>query len=89
MLLDGSDNSTVGPVLGYVGSIQTIASRRIGGFQAMPPYELRTRFLFNPELNSQWFVSCRTSIRSCSDTRKDITLWRRNDIQVSTALRAG
>jgi ABC-2 type transport system permease protein len=56
ILLDGSDSSTVGPVLGYVGSIQTIASRRIGDFNPPAPYELRTRFLFNPELNSRWFV---------------------------------
>ncbi len=56
ILVDGSDNSTVGPILGYVGTIQTIASRHIGGFEANAPYELRTRFLFNPELNSRWFV---------------------------------
>ncbi len=56
ILVDGSDNSTVGPVLGYVGSIQTIASRRVGDFDETPPYEIRTRFLFNPELNSRWFV---------------------------------
>ncbi len=56
MLVDGSDNSTVVPVLGYVGSIQTIASRNIANFEPPVPYELRTRFLFNPELNSRWFV---------------------------------
>ncbi|HUI67620.1 MAG TPA: ABC transporter permease [Nitrospirota bacterium] len=56
MLVDGSDNSTVGPVLGYISSIQTIASRRIADFDPPAPYELRTRFLFNPELNSRWFV---------------------------------
>jgi drug efflux transport system permease protein len=56
ILVDGSDNSTVGPVLGYVGSIQMLASQRFGGFDQTPPYEMRTRFLFNPELNSRWFV---------------------------------
>ncbi len=56
ILVDGSDNSTVGPVLGYVSSIQNIASQRIGDFDPTPPYEIRTRFLFNPELNSKWFV---------------------------------
>jgi ABC-2 type transport system permease protein len=56
LLVDGSDNSTVSPILGYVGSIQTIASRRIGNFDPPVPYVLRTRFLFNPELNSRWFV---------------------------------
>ncbi len=56
VLVDGSDNSTVGPILGYVGSIQAIASQRIGDIDATPPYDVRTRFLFNPELNSRWFV---------------------------------
>ncbi len=56
VLVDGSDNSTVGPVLGYVGAIQTLASRRIAAFDPPRIYELRTRFLFNPELNSRWFV---------------------------------
>jgi len=56
VLVDGSDNSTVGPVLSYISSIQTIASRRIANFDPPKHYELRTRFLFNPELNSRWFV---------------------------------
>ncbi len=56
ILVDGSDNSTVGPVLGYVVSIQTIAAKRITGFDPPAPYEIRTRFQFNPELNSRWFV---------------------------------
>ena len=56
VLLDGADNSTVGPVSQYVESIQTIASERIAGADLTPPYQLRTRFLFNPELNSCWFV---------------------------------
>ena len=56
VLLDGADNSTVAPVSAYVESIQTISSRRIAGADLTPPYELRTRFLFNPELNSRWFV---------------------------------
>jgi ABC-2 type transport system permease protein len=56
VLLDGSDNSTVGPILGYVGAIQTIASRRIGEFDPPEPVKIKTRFLFNPELNSRWFA---------------------------------
>ena len=56
LLVDGSDNSTVGPVLGYVGRIQTMASSRIGNFNPPSPFDMRTRFLFNPELNSRWFV---------------------------------
>ncbi|MEI6790526.1 MAG: ABC transporter permease [Myxococcaceae bacterium] len=56
ILLDGSDSSTVAPVLGYIGSIQNIASERIAGLTAKPPYEIITRYLYNPELNSRWFV---------------------------------
>jgi ABC-2 type transport system permease protein len=56
VMLDGADNSTVGPVSGYVGAIETIAGKNIADFSPTSPYELRTRFLFNPELNSRWFV---------------------------------
>jgi ABC-2 type transport system permease protein len=56
ILIDGADNSTVGPVTQYVGTIQTIASERLMDVNLTPPYEIRTRFLFNPELNSRWFV---------------------------------
>ena len=56
LLVDGADNSTVGPVAAYVGSIQGLASERIAGFNPPAPNDLRPRFLFNPELNSRWFV---------------------------------
>lgn len=56
ILLDGSDNSTVGPILSYVGSIEALAARRIAEFDPPKPIEIKTRFLFNPELNSPWFV---------------------------------
>jgi ABC-2 type transport system permease protein len=55
VLLDGADNSTVGAILTYLGTLQKLANERIA--ETPPPelYELRTRFLFNPELNSKWF----------------------------------
>jgi len=56
VLIDGADNATVGPVSQYVGAIQTLACRRIAGADLTPSYQLRTRFLFNPELNSRWYV---------------------------------
>ena len=56
VLVDGADNSTVGPVTGYMGAIQDIANQRIGDFDPPSAYELRTRYLFNGELNSRWFV---------------------------------
>ena len=55
VLLDGADNSYAGTVLAYLGGIQESAQRRL---TRAPPAraELRTRFLFNPELNSKWFI---------------------------------
>jgi ABC-2 type transport system permease protein len=55
VLLDGADNSTVGAILSYLGTIQDLANRRVANFSPPQAYELRTRFLFNPELNSKWF----------------------------------
>ncbi len=56
VLVDGADDSTVGPVVSYVGAIQQIAAMKLVHFDPPSPYDLRTRFLFNPELNSRWFV---------------------------------
>ncbi len=56
LLLDGSDNSTVSPILSYLSSIQDIVNDRLADYKPIPKMELRTRFLFNPELNSRWFV---------------------------------
>jgi len=56
VLLDGSDNSTVGPILSYLSSIQAIVNKRLGNYEAPSGVILKTRFLFNPELNSRWFV---------------------------------
>lgn len=56
VLLDGSDNSTVGPILSYTQTIQKQASQKLANFNPPQPFELKTRFLFNSELNSRWFV---------------------------------
>lgn len=56
ILVDGADNSTVASVVGYVAAMENIANSNIAGFNQAPLYQLRTRFLFNPELNSTWFV---------------------------------
>lgn len=55
-LLDGSDNSTIGSVMGYLGVIQQTSSEKILQMEFPQPVEIKTRFLYNPELNSQWFV---------------------------------
>lgn len=56
ILLDGADSSTVASAGNYVGQIQNIANVRLADFNPPVPYQIRTRFLFNPELNSSWFV---------------------------------
>ena len=56
ILLDGADNSSVGPISGYMNGIQSKAVARLTDFDQALPYTLKSRFLFNPELNSQWFI---------------------------------
>lgn len=55
VLLDGADNSYAGTVSQYLNEAEGVARERLAG-KAPPPLELRTRFLFNPELDSHWFV---------------------------------
>jgi len=50
ILLDGSDNSKAGLVLSYIPSIMSNA------YPAKQKYEIKTRFIFNGELNSRYFV---------------------------------
>jgi len=50
ILLDAADNSAAGSILSYVGDIQS----RISGIDG--PIKLKTRYLFNPELSSKWFI---------------------------------
>jgi ABC-2 type transport system permease protein len=56
ILLDGADSATVGPVASYSNTIHQLANERIGDFKLEPPYKLKIRFLFNPELRSRWFI---------------------------------
>ncbi|MCM2322018.1 MAG: ABC transporter permease [Oligoflexia bacterium] len=57
LILDGADNSATGSVLGYLAGLQTIAARNLLDPAPPPPaIELRTRYLFNAELNSRWFI---------------------------------
>lgn len=55
VLLDGADNSNAGIVSSYLGAAEGAVRARLGG-EAPAPVVLRTRFLFNPELDSHWFV---------------------------------
>ncbi len=56
MLLDGADNSTIGPILGYLEKLTEIINVEIFKMNSKNPIEIRTKFLYNSELNSRWFV---------------------------------
>ncbi len=57
VLVDGADNSSAGSILGYLGGVQKkFLEKRWGKEAVQEPVKLITRFLFNSELSSQWFV---------------------------------
>lgn len=56
LLLDGSDNSKAGVVASYAAGLAATAQAGFYGATAAPPLTVRTRFLFNPELETSWFV---------------------------------
>lgn len=56
ILLDGTDNSTAGVLAGYFAGVQTAVAGRLAGEGPPAAAGLETRFLFNPDLNSRWFV---------------------------------
>jgi ABC-2 type transport system permease protein len=56
VLLDGADNSTSTTILSYLAGLQQAAGQKLTGLAAPQPVRVVTRFLFNPELNSQWFI---------------------------------
>jgi ABC-2 type transport system permease protein len=55
IVLDGADNSSSGMIASYLAGLQSAAAVRLLG-SAPRPLTVETRFLFNPELNSRWFV---------------------------------
>lgn len=56
-VLDGSDNSKGAVMTAYLPGIQRAAAARLYGERpAAAPLSVETRFLFNPELNSRWFM---------------------------------
>jgi len=55
VLLDGADNSSAGTIVSYLAGIQRAAAARLGS-PPTQPVSLAVRYLFNPELNSHWFV---------------------------------
>lgn len=55
VVLDGADNQTTGVIASYLGGLQRAANDRIVG-KTPAPIRMETRFLFNSELNSRWFI---------------------------------
>lgn len=55
VLLDGADNAYAGTVAGYLVGIEALARRRLAQAPS-PAAQLLPRFLFNPELDSHWFI---------------------------------
>jgi ABC-2 type transport system permease protein len=57
VLVDGADNSAAISILSYLGKLQTMAVKRsFSRVDFKPLLNVETRFLYNPELNSRWFV---------------------------------
>ncbi|MBD5391623.1 ABC transporter permease [bacterium] len=56
ILLDGTDNSSVMAITGYLATIGAMAQHKITDAPAVAgPVSVRARYMFNPELNSRWF----------------------------------
>lgn len=56
VLVDGADNSTAGVLAGYLEALRPLAAARAGLPDPPAPAALVPRFLFNPGLDSRWFV---------------------------------
>lgn len=56
ILLDGADNSTTGMIMGYLSGIERSAQAQLATWRQRVGLQIKTRFLYNPELNSRWFI---------------------------------
>jgi ABC-2 type transport system permease protein len=56
VLIDAADNSAASSIMGYVGEVQRRANEKTLGAAPRELIEVKSRFLFNPELNSRWFI---------------------------------
>jgi ABC-2 type transport system permease protein len=56
ILVDGADNTSAGSILSYLPQVQRLAQERITGLHFEAPITLKTRYLFNHELKTSWFI---------------------------------
>ena len=54
VVLDGADNSTAGVVLGYLGKLNGFLNNSV--LEKRFPNLINERYIFNPQLQSSWFV---------------------------------
>ncbi|MDD5021781.1 MAG: ABC transporter permease [Endomicrobiaceae bacterium] len=59
LIIDGTDNAKAGIINSYISLVadkaSSVFSKNDDNFQK-PYFNVKTRFLFNPELNSRWFI---------------------------------
>ncbi len=56
ILVDGSDNTSAGSILSYLPEVQKKAQQKILGSTAPKGIQLKTRYHFNHELKTPWFI---------------------------------
>jgi ABC-2 type transport system permease protein len=56
ILVNSADSQTGSSVINYVSQIQPRSMNRLLGIKSPSPIELKSRFLYNPELNTRWFT---------------------------------
>ncbi len=56
IILDGSDNSVAFSILSYLSGLEAMANARLDPAASHSPVWLSARYLYNPELSTQWFV---------------------------------
>ncbi|MGM0440472.1 MAG: ABC transporter permease [Chlamydiota bacterium] len=56
ILIDGSDNTTASTIVQYVAGIEKAANIKIHHYYTSPTIDIKSRFLYNPELQSKNFI---------------------------------
>jgi ABC-2 type transport system permease protein len=56
IIVDGSDNSVAFSILAYLSGLEATANARLAPRAPLSPVALKTRFLYNPELSTQFFI---------------------------------